>query len=145
MFPLQSAKPLVQKLGGLPLAIKQVAAYISQTGVHVEEYHATLGSLTKSLFTETELNVFFDRGQKGPGALTEAKVKPVIATWEISLKNVEKQHRGVSDLLNSFAFLSDNEVSVDFLSQGGNGAFEGRMQPGIFPFPCDLNIIYDYC
>jgi hypothetical protein len=137
MLTLRSGKQLVQNLGGVPLAITQVAAYMVQTGVHVDKY---LAALSKGLLdTKTELDI----GQKEPGAAAEAKTQPVIATWEISFETVEKQHRGVSDLLKSFAFLSDSEVSVEVIARGGNRAFEGKMDSGIFFTFYDVNTMYD--
>ncbi|KAI0515486.1 hypothetical protein F5B22DRAFT_607479 [Xylaria bambusicola] len=83
-------RELVNQLERLPLAIQQAAAFLSRTQWSIGEYVNTLKSGTASHSSDT----------------------PILM---VSVQHLDKK---LVDLLNTIAFLSDSDVSVDLIKSG---------------------------
>ncbi len=91
------ARSLAQLLGGLPLALDQAAAYIEETGCSVADY--------------------LDRYEIRPTALLNRRgnvasehSSSVLATFSLSLQQIEQAHPAVADLLRLCAFLQPDAI-----------------------------------
>ncbi|KAJ3580205.1 hypothetical protein NPX13_g347 [Xylaria arbuscula] len=86
---------LVDQLGRLPLAIQQAVAFLSRTEWSIDRYSQSLLMNTQKSKTDPHF-----------------KHAPVLATWQVSLQHLDENS---AELLDTVAFLSDNDVSVDFI------------------------------
>ncbi len=99
-----AARELNRALGGLPLALEQAAAYIETSG-------QSLASYTR-LFSEQRLRLL---------AREEAASSPttasVVATWDLSFRQVARSSVAAAQLLNICAFLAPDDIPLDLLPE----------------------------
>ncbi|KAJ8132549.1 hypothetical protein O1611_g1075 [Lasiodiplodia mahajangana] len=89
---------LVNKLELLPLAIKQAGAFLSSTNWSVSDYS---NSFSSTFPLESKSN-------------TEPSSSPLENTWCISIQELDIEG---AELLDTISFLSDNNISVDFIER----------------------------
>jgi tetratricopeptide (TPR) repeat protein len=99
------ARGLVARLGGHPLAIDQVAAFLDSTGSSLDDYSAHL--------------------QQYGIALLEAQASELLlypftapATIRMTLRKVSERHAGADDLLRLIAFLDADNIPEAILQAG---------------------------
>jgi tetratricopeptide (TPR) repeat protein len=97
------AAQLVVELGGLPLAIDQAGAYISETGCSLAHY--------LHLFRECRMQLLARRGTFPPG-----HPESVAATWKLCFQRIEGSV--AVDLLRLCAFLAPDSIPETLLLQG---------------------------
>ncbi|OCL01786.1 hypothetical protein AOQ84DRAFT_206150 [Glonium stellatum] len=103
----EEAKHIVENLGYLPLAIHQAGSYMFMLQKPLRAF--------VPLFEEN-----FNRtlSKKLPPALWQYGQDTVVTTWEISFEAIRKRDPVAAFLLLLCSFLSNNEISVDFLRRG---------------------------
>ncbi|MEO3863335.1 FxSxx-COOH system tetratricopeptide repeat protein [Acrocarpospora sp. B8E8] len=95
------AERLAERLGDLPLALDQVAAYLDQTGMPVEEYLELLGTRASDLYV---------RGRP-------ASYRGTIATiWSLSIQQVRATAPGALHLLRLCAWLAPEPIPLDLFT-----------------------------
>ncbi|KAI1124590.1 hypothetical protein F5Y10DRAFT_284912 [Nemania abortiva] len=90
---------LVNKLGRLPLAIKLAGAFLSSSNWSILDY---TNSLSLKALPELEIT-------------TQSSYSMLQDMWSISVQQLDKE---TAELLNRIAFLSDNNISIDFIKGG---------------------------
>jgi hypothetical protein len=91
---------LIEKLGGLPLALVQAGAYIRATGLTVEKYMIHYGKTWDRLMTHQD---------RYP--LQEYAERSVLTTWKMSYEQVRAVKPESAMLLDQWAFLHPGEIS----------------------------------
>jgi tetratricopeptide (TPR) repeat protein len=105
------ARTLVDRLGGLPLALDQAGAYLDETGCSLADYLALYHShrtFVRSLRGESTA--------KDQGAHPEA----VGVTWAVSFQQVEHCSPGAVDLLWLCAYLAPEGIPEALFKEGGD-------------------------
>jgi tetratricopeptide (TPR) repeat protein len=90
---------LLEKLGGLPLALVQAGAYLRVTGTSVDEYLQHYGETWAALMNLQ--NEF---------PLQEYAERSVLTTWRMSYQQVRVTKPEAADLLDLWAFLSPGDI-----------------------------------
>ena len=95
-----NAEEITRRLGGLPLALSQAAAYCRSTGLDFEEY--------------------LDRYSNAPVRLLERDApheygKPVARTWVVSLREARRQNPAAIELLRVLAYVAPVPLPRDVL------------------------------
>jgi tetratricopeptide (TPR) repeat protein len=98
------ADPLLEKLGGLPLALVQAGAYIGATSLTVEEYVAHYDK------TWVELMSYQDRYP-----LQEYAERSVLTTWRMSYEQVRMVKPEAAGLLDQWAFFHPGDMSYELI------------------------------
>lgn len=91
------AKVIVKELGGLPLALDQVGAYIEETGCSLPAY----------------LNLYHSRRQEllqRRGSFHSGHPEPVATTWSLSFQLVEQANPVSADILRLCSFLAPDAL-----------------------------------
>ena len=96
---------LLEKLGGLPLALTQAGAYISQTAVSISQYLEYYDSTWKGLM---ELQDEY--------SLPEYAQRSVLTTWRISYEQVKSQSEEASNLLQLWSFLYAGDLWYELVA-----------------------------
>jgi tetratricopeptide (TPR) repeat protein len=98
-----AAQALAVQLGGLPLALEQAAAYISQTaGFGLADFLERFSTQRKDLL---------ERGQAYGYEGT------INSTWSLSLKQLREKTPDAVELLNLFAFLDPDDIPVKLIRE----------------------------
>ncbi|KEQ57671.1 uncharacterized protein M437DRAFT_79551 [Aureobasidium melanogenum CBS 110374] len=100
-----SVDALLEKLGGLPLALTQAGAYISQTAVRITQYLEYYDSTWKDLM---------ERQDEYP--LQEYAQRSVLTTWKISYEQVKNQSEAASNLLQLWSFLYAGDLWYELVT-----------------------------
>ena len=101
------AKLITQEVGGLPLALDQIGAYLETTGSGLAAYWQKYQQHRIELLKE----------YRGMGA---DHPQPVATTWSLSFQRVEERNPAASDLLRLCAYLSPDAIGEDMLMQGAS-------------------------
>ena len=102
------AEEIVREVGCLPLAIEQAAAYIRE--------------VTKDIFKF--LPSYRKNRKRHHNRVLKANSKygeSIASTWHMSFKQVERNNKGASKLLQLLAFLNPDGIYTDFLESGQEG------------------------
>lgn len=94
-----AAKPLLEKLGGLPLALIQAGSYLRQTQISIEEYLSSYDRLWTALMDTQNLFPLQDYAERS-----------VLTTWKISYRQVRMAKPEAADLLDMWAFMSPRDI-----------------------------------
>ena len=102
----QAARALVSEMGGLPLALEQVAAYLTQ--VEMMPFADYLAGFWDQK-ARSDLMRYAPQYGSSPRFLPQTRVQAetltVLTTWQMSLANLERDHPAAVDLLRLCAFL----------------------------------------
>lgn len=109
------ASRLATKLGNLPLAIDQAAAYINYQQMSMDEYLLLLEEEQAYLLGHSSRNRYHKTTQ-----LEDGQYDTVLTTWEISFRHIRKTHLHASLLLQLFAFMNPEEISEVIFSDMAN-------------------------
>ncbi|KAI1615399.1 hypothetical protein EDD36DRAFT_462913 [Exophiala viscosa] len=96
-FDKDQARPLLERLDGLPLALTQVAAYMQQTGISFARYIDLYDRRWTDLMQSHET---------GNGS----QLKSIWTTWVISLEAIRAENQAAADLLLLWAFLDNRDL-----------------------------------
>jgi hypothetical protein len=111
-------------LGYLPLAIDQAAAYISAREISLEAYSKEYGRSRASLLLTK------------PKALRAHRyAESVYTTWEVSFNAIAKENKRAVELLQFFAFLSNDDIWEDLIRQCFHVPEHGMDQPLLIKLP----------
>lgn len=98
------AKLIAQEVGGLPLALDQIGAYLEAIGCSLATYW--------QLYQHHRVDLLKDY----PGIVVDHP--PVATTWSLSFSRVEERNPAAADLLRLCAYLSPDAIFEDMLMQG---------------------------
>ena len=104
----EEAAIIVDKLGYLPLAIEQAAAYIREVSQNVFSF---LNDYEKNM---KDLHKWTPQGNWKYSY-------SVATTWSMSFRAIREESEGAATLLQLFAFLNPDQILIDFLERGANG------------------------
>ncbi len=99
------ATQITQELGGLPLALDQIGAYLEATGMSLSQY--------QQVYQQRQQEIWRKRRARVPD-----HPEPVVTTWLISFEKVEQQNPMAADLLRFCAFLAPDAIPEEVLSKG---------------------------
>jgi tetratricopeptide (TPR) repeat protein len=103
---LDVARRICREVDGLPLALAQAGAYIERTSRGLTRY---LEMLTKS----------FAKVMSEPGG-EDLRHEPVVATFSLSLHELENDHPASAELLKAVAFLSPDNIPEEIFTKGSD-------------------------
>jgi tetratricopeptide (TPR) repeat protein len=101
------AQQITQDVGGLPLALDQIGAYLETTGSSLASYWQKYQQHRVELLKE----------YRGMGA---DHPQPVATTWSLSFQRVDERNPAAADLLRFCAFLAPDVIFEDMLTQGAD-------------------------
>jgi tetratricopeptide (TPR) repeat protein len=101
------AKQITEEMGGLPLALDQIGAYLETTGSGLAAYWEKYQQHRVELLKEY-------RGMEAD------RPQPVATTWSLSFQRVEEKSPPAADLLRLCAFLAPDAIGEDMLMQGAD-------------------------
>jgi tetratricopeptide (TPR) repeat protein len=105
----EAALTVAQKLGFLPLALEQAAAYVEETHTSLRAYSKLLPANQKSLLAAGKPDSY-------PGT--------VASTWKVSINAARAEQSHARDLLALFAHLAPDDIPRDLVPQHA-GALRG--------------------
>jgi len=97
------AMGIAHELGGLPLALDQVGAYINETKCSLAVYQQMYQQRRAQLLAQR-------RGADHP--------EPVMTTWDLSFQSVGQQNPAAADLLRLCAFLAPDAIPEAIVTEG---------------------------
>jgi tetratricopeptide (TPR) repeat protein len=100
------AQQITQEVGGLPLALDQIGAYLEATGCGLAIYW--------QLYQQHRVDLLKDYR----GMLVDHP--SVATTWSLSFARVEERNPAAADLLRLCAFLAPDAIGEDMLMQGAD-------------------------
>jgi tetratricopeptide (TPR) repeat protein len=95
----------LERLSGLPLALTQAAAYISQTAVSIVQYLEYYDSMWQDLME-----------QQDGYPLQEYAQRSVLTTWKISYEQVKSQSEEASNLLQLWSLLYAGDLWYELIA-----------------------------
>ncbi|MGW6486192.1 tetratricopeptide repeat protein [Streptomyces sp. NPDC055056] len=98
----EAALAVAADLGCLPLALAHAAAYVRQSGITLQQFHALLTTSRQRLLNEYQPNHFST---------------PVALTWSLSLRRSDEQTPGTADLMALCAMLAPDEIRRGLLHE----------------------------
>jgi hypothetical protein len=102
----ETAEAIAQKLGDLPLALAQAAAYIESTGLSLSAYVQRL---------QTHLEALLRRGQGSPDY-----PHTVATTWDMAFKALQKNQSAALSLLKLCAFFAPDDIPHALLRENAS-------------------------
>jgi tetratricopeptide (TPR) repeat protein len=100
------AELIMREMGGLPLALDQIGAYLETTGSSLAAYW--------QLYQQHRVDLLKDYR----GLLVDHP--PIATTWSLSIARVEERNPAAVDLLRLCAYLSPDAIGEDILIQGAD-------------------------
>jgi len=100
------AELITREMGGLPLALDQIGAYLETTGSSLAAYW--------QLYQQHRIDLLKDYR----GMLVDHL--PIATTWSLSIARVEERNPAAVDLLRLCAYLSPDAIGEDILIQGAD-------------------------
>jgi tetratricopeptide (TPR) repeat protein/transcriptional regulator with XRE-family HTH domain len=101
------ARAITEAMGGLPLALDQVGAYIEETRCGLDEYLALYQTHGSALLRER-------------GGLAPDHPEAVVGTFLLSFEKVQQASPAAADLLRLCAFLAPDAISEDLITEGAS-------------------------
>jgi tetratricopeptide (TPR) repeat protein len=96
------ADQIAEKLGDLPLAIEQAAAWRAETGMPVQEYLRVFDEKVAEIFDESLTSADYDVS--------------VAAAWNVSFDELEKRNAAAHQILHICAYFSPEPISRDLFT-----------------------------
>jgi tetratricopeptide (TPR) repeat protein len=116
---VETARELVEEMGGLPLAIDQAGGHISYEGLTLKEY--------QELYMECREELWKERGNEtDPSSALHAS--PVFITFTTSFRKIETDHNAEM-LLKLCAVLHPDKIPKDMLTVGAQYLYPGTAMP----------------
>src|SRR5262249_26086469 len=98
----EEADRLAERLGDLPLALEQVAAWQAETGMPVDDYLRLFDSRLNQLLEKPPI----------------AYPAPVAVAWGVAFDRLRQQSPAAAELLELCAFFGSEPISIDLLWAG---------------------------
>lgn len=98
---------IVNRLGHLPLAIDQAGAFLQVSKEPLQNYVPLFNQHVKYMLSK-----------KPPPAVWQYRDDTVFTTWEVSFRAIESHDGGAANLLLNCSFLSNLDITIEFLSRG---------------------------
>ena len=117
----EMAIQMTQELGGLPLALDQVGAYLEETGYGLSDY--------QRFYQRHRIKLLQERR-----GLVADHPESVMTTWSLSFERVEQKSPAAADLLRLCACLAPEDISEQILTQGAS-----HLGPLLEPVATDLS------
>lgn len=108
----RNAVDLASRLGCIPLAIAQAAAYIKKNRISIQSYTNELFSTQTS--AEVERSKLLSRAVHGPSDLMP---QAVMVTWDYSYERLKNHTPVAAKLIQFFSFLSPDGIPLKMLNQ----------------------------
>ncbi|AQA15471.1 FxSxx-COOH system tetratricopeptide repeat protein [Streptomyces malaysiensis] len=102
-LPDDQADRVADALGDLPLAIEQAAAWLTETGMPVDEY--------LQVFEDERADVSTRRNELLAAGVPVDYPEPVAAAWNMSLRRLAETHPGALQLLQMCSFFAPEPIS----------------------------------
>ncbi|MEU8827984.1 FxSxx-COOH system tetratricopeptide repeat protein [Streptomyces sp. NPDC048636] len=102
-LPRDQADRVADALGDLPLAIEQAAAWLTETGMPVDEY--------LQVFEDERSDVSTRRSELLAAGVPVDYPEPVAAAWNMSLRRLAETHPGALQLLQMCSFFAPEPIS----------------------------------
>lgn len=102
-LPNEQADRVAETLGDLPLAIEQAAAWLTETGMPVDEY--------LQVFEDERADVSTRRNELLAAGVPVDYPEPVAAAWNMSLRRLAEHHPGALQLLQMCSFFAPEPIS----------------------------------
>ncbi|MCO8305009.1 FxSxx-COOH system tetratricopeptide repeat protein [Streptomyces sp. RKCA744] len=102
-LPRDQADRVADALGDLPLAIEQAAAWLTETGMPVDEY--------LQVFEDERADVSTRRSELLAAGVPVDYPEPVAAAWNMSLRRLAETHPGALQLLQMCSFFAPEPIS----------------------------------
>ncbi|MFD8870234.1 FxSxx-COOH system tetratricopeptide repeat protein [Streptomyces sp. NPDC059590] len=102
-LPHEQADRVADALGDLPLAIEQAAAWLTETGMPVDEY--------LHVFEDERADVSTRRAELLAQGVPVDYPEPVAAAWNMSLRRLSEHHPGALQLLQVCSFFAPEPIS----------------------------------
>lgn len=102
-LPRDQADRVADALGDLPLAIEQAAAWLTETGMPVDEY--------LQVFEDERADVSTRRNELLAAGVPVDYPEPVAAAWNMSLRRLAETHPGALQLLQMCSFFAPEPIS----------------------------------
>lgn len=102
-LPREQAERVAEALGDLPLAIEQAAAWLTETGMPVDEY--------LQVFEDERADVSSRRSELLAAGVPVDYPEPVAAAWNMSLRRLAEHHPGALQLLWVCSFFAPEPIS----------------------------------
>ncbi|KFZ10171.1 hypothetical protein V501_05309 [Pseudogymnoascus sp. VKM F-4519 (FW-2642)] len=110
----EEALNLADKLGCIPLAIAQAAAYIRRNGVSIGSYTMQLFPPATQAFSNTSRTQLLSRVVHGPSDLIP---QAVAVTWDYSYIRLKTQAPNAAKLIHFLSYLSPDGIPLKILDQ----------------------------
>ncbi|MDT3400417.1 FxSxx-COOH system tetratricopeptide repeat protein [Streptomyces sp. B1866] len=107
-LPPGQADRVAETLGDLPLAIEQAAAWLSETGMPVDEY--------LHVFEDERADFSTRRHELLAAGVPVDYPEPVAAAWNMSLRRLSERHPGALQLLRVCSFFAPEPISRRLLT-----------------------------
>ncbi|WP_155123527.1 MULTISPECIES: FxSxx-COOH system tetratricopeptide repeat protein [unclassified Actinoplanes] len=111
----EQARLLTERLGHLPLALNQAAAFHAETGIHLAEYLANYDDLVETV----------------TGTVPADYPRPVAATWQMNFDQLRKENPAAAQLLQLCCFLSSEPISIPMLRSGRGAALRPELKKAL--------------
>ncbi|MFF4036716.1 FxSxx-COOH system tetratricopeptide repeat protein [Streptomyces sp. NPDC001816] len=98
----EQAARIAQALGNLPLALEQAAAWLSETGMPVDEY--------LHIFEDERADLDSQRSELLAAGVPLDYPEPVAAAWNMSLGRLAERHPGAHQLLQVCSFFAPEPI-----------------------------------
>jgi len=98
----EQAARIAQALGNLPLALEQAAAWLSETGMPVDEY--------LHIFEDERADLDSQRSELLAAGVPVDYPEPVAAAWNMSLGRLAERHPGAHQLLQVCSFFAPEPI-----------------------------------
>ncbi|MET8183135.1 FxSxx-COOH system tetratricopeptide repeat protein [Streptomyces sp. NPDC005336] len=102
-LPHDQADRVAEALGDLPLALEQAAAWLTETGMPVDEY--------LHVFEDERADVSTRRAELLAQGVPVDYPEPVAAAWNMSLRRLAEHHPGALQLLQVCSFFAPEPIS----------------------------------
>ncbi len=115
---LSSALTISNELGGLPLALDQVGAYLEETGYGLADY--------QGIYQQHREYLLRERG----GLMNNDHPEPVASTWSLSFARVGQKSAIATDMLRLSAFLSADAIPLAVMIEGTDSVAKDAFELG---------------
>ncbi|MEU4893942.1 FxSxx-COOH system tetratricopeptide repeat protein [Streptomyces sp. NPDC044780] len=128
-LPRDQADRVADALGDLPLAIEQAAAWLTETGMPVDEY--------LQVFEDERADVSTRRSELLAAGVPVDYPEPVAAAWNMSLRRLAETHPGALQFLQMCSFFAPEPISRRLFS-GVRGVSLSPELSGVLQDPIKL-------
>lgn len=129
---IEAARELAEKLGYLPLALEQAAAYMKSRGKSILQYMELFRMYKIRLFAKSDKPLSYN--------------DTVATTWQISFENINNTFPASLDILNFLAFLYPTDIPLELIKKSVSFLSNEYKKLLLDPLELDeaIRILYKY-